>query len=72
MTNLSQSVIKLSQIVNLGQRIKYYGLLTADRGSFYAKKRQLFHYKRNVGGIVFFFYRELVGGTVAQRLNLAY
>jgi hypothetical protein len=32
----------------------------------------LCHYKRNVGGIVFFFYHELVGGTVAQKVFLAY
>jgi len=64
-TILSQSVTILSQI---GDR----GLLAADRGAFYAKKRQLCRYKGNVGGIVFFFYHELVGGTVAQRLNLAY
>lgn len=36
------------------------------------QKQRLCRYKGNVGGIVFFFYHELVGGTVAQRLNLAY
>ena len=72
MIKLSQSVIKLSQIANIGHRAEDRGLLAADRGAFYAKKRQLCRYKGNVGGIVFFFYHELVGGTVAQRLNLAY
>ena len=33
---------------------------------------RLCHHKRNVGGISFFFYRKLVGGTVAQRVFLAY
>ena len=34
--------------------------------------KRLCHYKRNVGGISFFFYRKLVGGTVAQGWFLAY
>jgi len=33
---------------------------------------RLCHHKRNIGGISFFFYRKLVGGTVAQRVFLAY
>jgi hypothetical protein len=36
------------------------------------QKQCLFHTKRNIGGISFFFYHELVGGTVAQRVFLAY
>jgi len=36
------------------------------------QKQRLCHTKGNVGGIVFFFYPKLVGGTVAQRLNLTY
>jgi len=34
--------------------------------------KRLCHHKRNVEGISFFFYRKLVGGTVAQGWFLAY
>jgi len=38
----------------------------------FTPKMALCHHKRNIGGISFFSYRKLVGGTVAQGVFLAY